>query len=109
MLSIKTGDDVAIFVQCKLDGATFVIDPGATVEAVISYGGSPVSTVITCLDSDTGADWPNSLVVVEMTAAQTATLPVGKLCALEVRVDDSGKTTFCVEPIDIRRGVLNAI
>jgi hypothetical protein len=95
-ITIVTGDDVAISSTLKRNGSTFLISPTATVSAsliktdhsTILLG--PVDQVSTA----SGADWSNSLVIVEFTSAQTGAITYTGEALLEVQVNDSGKTTF---------------
>ena len=107
---IITGDDVSIPIELTKGGATFVIDPGATVQAAVTarkhkndagdvyITAQPVTEVV-------GSDWPNSLLVVEFTSAQTAAINRNGDATLEIQVDDGGKLTWLV-PITIRQGTI---
>lgn len=108
MSMIVTGDDVAIPVQLKKGGSTFTIDGGATVKAAIvtPERDELLSTTVTCSNIATGADWDNSLVVVEMTSAQTAAITTYGNALVEVQVDDSGKLTWAA-PIYVARGLIS--
>jgi len=93
---IVTGDDVALPVTLKKDGATFTIAPTATVKtAVVSLG--RVKTLIaatTSANAAAGADWANSLIIATFSSAETlAAVEVGD-AILEIQVDDGGKTTW---------------
>ena len=93
---IVTGDDVSLSVTLKKGGATFSIDVGATVQASLVsldhqtvYAGPIAQSNVT-----PGADWANSLVVVELASATTSPITYQGKALLEIQVDDSGKTTF---------------
>jgi hypothetical protein len=94
-VEIVTGDDVAISCTLKKNGATFTIDPGATVEASLIQTDHETVLLAPVAQSNgaAGADWANSLVVVEFTSSQTDIAFTGS-ALLEIQVDDSGKTTF---------------
>jgi len=93
--TITTGDDVSIAATLTKDGASFTIDPGDTVEASIvsRYKSTVLISPVAQSSSANGADWANSLVVVNFTSAQTAVDFAG-LAFLEVQVDDGTKQTF---------------
>lgn len=93
---IVKGDDVSLPVALTKDGATFAIDAGATVRAaIVDMGHQALLMAAVTLDSAAvGADWSTSLVVVEMTAAQTAAITEVGNAFIEIEVDDGGKTTF---------------
>ena len=100
-MSIVTGDALAIPAQCQKDGAAFVIDPGATVEAAIvnSSRSTVLAGPVTCSSLTTGADWANSLVIAEFTEAQSAAIEVDEGTGrekvyLEIQVDDGGTNTW---------------
>ena len=63
-VKITTGDDVALRVTLKKSDATFSIDTGATVKAVLRSGHEQLHNEVTCDSGTAGADWANSLVVV---------------------------------------------
>lgn len=92
---IVTGDDVSLAVTLKKNGATFSIDAGATVEAsIITPDRGTILVAATAQASATpGADWANSLVVVQFSSALTNYAYTGTV-VIEIQVDDSGKTTF---------------
>lgn len=109
MSVIVTGDDVALPVTLKKDAATFSIDAGATVQAsLVSIDRSTtIVSAVTCSNVATGADWPNSLVVVEFSSAQTTAILDADLgfALLEIQVDDGGKLTWFVS-IEIEKGTI---
>lgn len=93
---IVTGDNVSLQVTLKRDNQTFTIAPGATVEASIVDLEHKEVYVAAVAQSNTapGADWANSLVIVEFAPADTADVTYQGEATLEIQVDDSGKTTF---------------
>ena len=101
---IVTGDDVARPVQLTKDGASFVIDPGATVRAAIvdEAHKKVLMAAVTLDEGATGAVWATSLLVVEMTAAET---DMGTLHLAAWTVDDGGKETF-FENIQVIPGLI---
>ena len=101
---ITTGDDVALLVTLKKNGATFTIDPGATVEAAI-VDAQRITQLMPAVSQSNGgnADWANSLVEVILTSAQTAVIDKQGGALLEIQVDDSGKQTWFAS-VNIKRG-----
>lgn len=96
LVDIITGDDVAISVQLKKNGGTFAISPVDTLTATVNdrkTKQSMLSAPVTLRNNATGADWPNSLVVVELSSAESAELTPG-YAEVEIQVDDGNKTTF---------------
>lgn len=97
-VKIFRGDDEAIGLTCKRDGATFTINPAATVEAAIvnlSTGVVAGPVVCTSLDAGKGmaADWPNSFVVANFPAATTELCDLGP-SIIEVQINDGAVETF---------------
>lgn len=104
---IITGDDVSLSVQLRRNGATFVIDPGADVQAALRKGNTLLMTPVTCSGTAPGADWTTSLVVVEISGATTATLPCGS-CDLEIQVDENNaKNTWITRGIEVEKGLIS--
>ena len=95
-IEVVSGDDVVIAATLKKGGATFTIDPGATVTAMlVSLNHDTAYTAEIAQSSATsGADWSNSLVVVVMGASETAGITYQGNAYLEVQVHDSIKETF---------------
>lgn len=105
MSVIVTGDDVALSVTLKKDGVVFNIDTGATVKAALISKDRNTILIpeVTCLSNATGADWPNSLVIVPFTSTETAAITVFESALLEIQVDDGGKLTWFVS-LEIIKG-----
>lgn len=97
---LVTGDDIAIPVTLKVNGATFNIPGTATVKArLVSTDHSAVITGgLEAVQSDAspGADWANSLVVVEFAGADTSAITYQGKALIEIQVDDNGKRTWFV-------------
>jgi len=93
---IVTGDDAVFQAQLYKDLATFTIDPGATVEAMlISVDHQTAYTdAVTLSNVAAGADWANSLVIVEFSQSETAAIAVTGQALLEIQVDDTIKETW---------------
>jgi len=98
MAIIVTGDDPALPVTLKKSKAVFAIAPTATVQASVVSVDKLTTLIppITCDNAATGADWANSLVMVEFTSAQTAAISATGEALLEIQVDDGGKLTWFV-------------
>ena len=107
MSVIVTGDDVALPVTLKKDNSTFSIDAGATVQAaLVSLDRSTVlAGPVTCSNVATGADWVNSLVIVEINSTLTGAITSYGGALLEIQVDDNGKLTWFVS-VDIEKGTI---
>ena len=71
---IVVGDDSVFSAQLYKDAAVFAIDAGATVKAMLVSlnHGTAYTAAITLDNAVSGADWANSLVVVEMADTDTA-------------------------------------
>jgi len=102
-----TGEDLTINVQLSKNGATFVIDSGATVTAVLRDGSSSISAEVSCTDQ---TNWATSLVVVPFTDTETTAIAVGTtpiFATLEVQVDESGDVRkWLATGIEITKGVI---
>ena len=93
---LVTGDDIVLYVTLKKNGTTFNIDAGATVKASIidlDHQDSYVDPV-TQSNVAVGADWANSLVVVEFDPVDTQDIVYQGEASLEIQVDNNGKITF---------------
>lgn len=101
------GDDASIGVVLKRNKATFPIDAGATVKGQITSMDHKYTytTELTALSTDTGADWPNSLVVFPIASAVTSLITYTGMALVEIQVDDNGKSTFFAD-IEIIRGII---
>jgi len=108
MSTIVTGDDVSLPVTLKKDGATFIINGGATVKAsLVSENKDTVLIApVTVLEANPGSDWANSLVVVQFTSIETGALTAYNPSLLEIQVDDSGKLTWFAS-INVDRGTID--
>jgi hypothetical protein len=96
MIQIVKGDDRVLPLQLYKDEATFAIDVGATVRAAIV---NPAHTTllmapVTLDNAAVGADWSASLVVMEITSAQSALISETGNAVIEIEVNDGGKSTF---------------
>jgi len=102
---VVTGDDVLFSVQLYKDGEAFVIDPGATVEAMfVSLDRTTVYTAAIAQSSGaTGADWATATVVVSMADTVTSAVTYQGRAYLAIQVDDTIKESF-YGPVVIMRG-----
>jgi len=93
---LTAGDDINWLVTLYKDDATFNIPDTATVTArFISTDHSEAYTAeVTQDDATPGADWPNSLIAVVMSEADTGVITYQGPAELEIQVDDNGKSTF---------------
>ena len=93
---LVTGDDLSIAVTLKKNDLTFDIPIASTVTAkLVSTNHSTVYSAEAVQFSTTpGADWSNSLVVVEFAPADTASITYQGKALLEIQVDDNGKRTW---------------
>jgi hypothetical protein len=99
---VITGDDISLPVTLKINGATFNIPGTATVTAQLvktDHSGA-VTGALAAVQSDAapGADWPNSLVVIEFAPTDTSGISAddqGK-ALIEIQVDDGSKRTWFV-------------
>jgi hypothetical protein len=108
---LVTGDDVAISVTLKKNNATFTIDPTATVTAALVDTQHTSTYMLPVAQSAAapGADWANSLVVVEFAGTDTQSIDFQGGALLEIQIDDTvntpGKTTFFAK-VSIVSGLL---
>jgi hypothetical protein len=98
MFTITTGYMSSIPVTLKKAGATFDIPVASAVKAAIvsSDHTEVLIPAVDVVDSVTGADWPNSLIVVVFSEAETALLKTASNVFMEIQVDDNGKTPWFV-------------
>jgi hypothetical protein len=80
--------------------AAFTIPPGTEVKAAIITADHTVllTTPVNVLESETGSDWANSKVVVNIPKTETDTIDVSiienGLALLAIQVNDGGELTF---------------
>lgn len=95
MFAITLNYDNEITVTLKKNGVTFNIPVTATVRAAVidkTHKGL-LSAIITASDTAPGADWSNSKIVFNFSAADISDLAQGDY-KLEIQVDDNGKTPW---------------
>jgi len=102
------GDDWDIPVQLTKAGAMFSIGGGDTVDAaIVSSDQSKVySGPVSCSLDASGANWPSSLVVVEIPASQSINATPGN-AKVEVQVTSGGKKKTYFTAIDLVRSKIN--
>jgi len=105
MTIITTGDDAAIPVTCKKDGATFVVSGSAVVKAVLTGMDrqTVISPEVTIDKGATGTDLANSKLIVEFTEVQTALISEIGAAYLELQIADPLKSTWSKEVL-VRNG-----
>jgi len=107
MIQIVTGDDIAIPVTLTKDGKLFSIASNAVVKAALV--GADHSAIlagpVTLSNTATGANWPASLVVVEIPGTLTAAITAFKPALLEIQVNDGGPLTWFAE-VRIIKGLI---
>ena len=104
---IVTGDDVALSVTLKKNGAVHDLT-GATIEALLifSNGTSAPDAPITAIEATPG-DYANGIVTIPFSSTQTAAFPclTGKL---EIQVTQSEKKlTWFVDGIEVVKGEID--
>jgi hypothetical protein len=106
MSVITQGDTPLIAISLLKDEATFVIDNGADVKATLINKTTDVvafGTPITLVNTTPGSDWPNSKVILPLTAIQTAGLSPGAY-VIEVQITESGViTTWQIPSLVVRK------
>lgn len=109
---VVQGDDLELGVTLKRKRAgdaslaTFTISNGADVKAqfVDISKNITIGPEVTCQFGATGADWANSLVVIEMTSAQSGTIMHTGMAYARVRVTDNSKRNTYYAPVEIIEG-----
>lgn len=98
IIEIVTGDDVALSVTLKKDNSTFDIDSSATIHAAIvsETRSQLLLDAVVQSNSASGADWDNSLVIIEFSSTETSNITTAGRALLEIQVDDNGKQTWFV-------------
>lgn len=105
----QIGDDIELGVQLKRKRAgdttkqPFVVDTGATVVAqvVTIDRENTLGPEVTCLSNATGAAWATSLIVVEMTAAQSAQINRVGGAYMRVRITENSMRNTYYAPIEL--------
>lgn len=102
--TVVSGDDLDLLVTLKVDGAVFNM-AGATVTArVVSRDRETTLTDEIAQDSGaSGADYSNSLVAIEMTAAETASIDEQGLGYIEIQAALPAKKTWWL-PVQLVKG-----
>lgn len=114
--TITTGDDSKISHTLLKDGTTFTIPETATITCRVITMDHDVLTSTAVQDSEaTGADWGNSLVLVELPASitneiaeKTQSWRNGEISAkLETQVEDAGNKLTWFQPIKVIKGTID--
>ena len=88
---IYKGDDISVdcgnpfIVQLTKNSVPFSISSSATVTAAFKTGRGLTMDPVNVLESAVGSDWANSLIVIEMTSAQTAAIQLASGLARQVQ------------------------
>ena len=105
---IVIDDDATLFLTLEKDDATFNIDAGDVVEAALVSTDHETLLMAAVAQSNTspGADWPNSLIAIKFSAAQTAliTLPATGAAKVEVQVTQAGEKESWFSVVKIVQG-----
>lgn len=93
---LVTGDDLSVVATLKKNDLVFNIPIASVVTAkLVSTNHSTVySSEAVQVSTTPGADWTNSLVVVEFAPADTSAITFQGKALLEIQVDDNGKSTW---------------
>lgn len=93
--TIVSGDDLSLLVTLKVDAAVFDMS-GKTVKArlVTKDRETTLTDEIAQDEGATGADYANSLVAIEMTAAETSAIDRQGMGYLEIQVELPAKKTW---------------
>jgi len=91
------GDDRSLEIVLKKQNATFAIDSSAVIKAsftnratkIVELADVPITEV-------SGSDWANSLIVLQLTSAQTSGLTLGSY-EMDIQVNDGGEVTFFLD------------
>jgi hypothetical protein len=102
---IRSNYDAAILVRIRRDSAYLDLT-GATVKASLidATKANELITDTVLLDSAENADWPNGLIAVDFTAAQTTALVPGK-AFIEIAITLGGKKLPVNHvPVEVEKG-----
>lgn len=102
---IVTGDDALFICEATKDGASFVVDPSATVKAaLVSLDGERVLIdPVTCDVAHEQADWAVSSIVVVFPKSLTAGVDEYEDATIELQIDDAIVNTWFF-PVYIKKG-----
>jgi hypothetical protein len=103
---IVTGDNTALPVQLKKNRAVFNIPQDAVVKVAIvsSDHGVAYTAAVEQSYAATGADWANSLIVLELPAEETANVSYSGPAKLEVQVTNDGVDDTWFVDVELIRG-----
>lgn len=112
MTTITTGDDVALYIDLKKDGATFAIPSDAVVKAAIitTDRNKILAGPVDVLQATPGGDWSVSRVVATFSSAITELIQVRDSATalpatVEIQIDSDGKLTWSAN-IEILKGLI---
>lgn len=103
--TVVTGDDISLPVTLKKNGVVFDIPVSTPVVAMLVTRDrkEALTDEVSQVNTTTGADWANSLVVVELSSAKTVDIQEQGRALLEIQVNDGGKLTWFVS-VEIAKG-----
>lgn len=109
-VSIFTGDDIAIKVNLKNNGAKFPIPSGSVVKAAI-FDYRDYSVILgptTVSEASADSDWDNGVAVVTFSAAETEVLEAktGLGIELEVNAGALGRKTWQGKGVEVVPGAI---
>lgn len=107
---ITQGDTPTFIVTLSLNGTVFAIPGGSVVRVgIVHTRGTKTLDAgpVTVTAADPGADWPNGVVAVAFSSAQTAALTPRHGYELEIEVNDAGDIkTWHADSISVIEGLV---
>lgn len=106
MSLIITGDDIALPVTLKKKGVTFTISGTAKIKGtLVSLDREIVLSAIIDVDKTaTGTDLTKSLIIFEMTQAESLAILATGDCYLEIQVEDPLTESWTEIEVEVRKG-----
>jgi hypothetical protein len=104
---IVTGDSISLAVTLKKNGAVFAIDSAAVIKVALvatDHKTAYTTTPIEQSEATPGADWEESLVVVEIPPEATSAITFQGLAILEIQVSESAAQKTWFIPVRIITG-----
>jgi hypothetical protein len=103
---LVTGDDLVIPQTLRKNGNTFSISDTAVVKsAIVSKDHCKIYADAVTMNKDaTGADWANSLIILEFPSATTVNVDYQGPAIVETQVDDGGLKLTWFSPVHLVKG-----
>lgn len=102
--TLVTGDDYAVTATLQINGAAFDASSATIIAAVVTLDhATKLSSDVAQNEAAPGADWSQSVIVVELAAAVTALITRYGRALIELQVDTGTKRTWWF-PVDVVRG-----